>query len=515
MGISVKKEYPYQDRSLQDRVGEEWDDIPFLDGAYQISNYGRVKSLRRWIQTPEKGGYWITGKILKSQVMKEIVSSGKRKRYYLTVYISFEGKKHRIGIARIAYYLFVEKFDLEDHRLVVSCKDENGLNILPENLILTSPSKNILKAYEKNYRPRDSFGNKAKPVSQYDLTGKWLKTYPSLVQAAKLTDIDPSNISESLNRRRTYTGRYIWRYGSNKKKVGISRSVKKRLASEKLHSQIISQYDLQGNKIREHPNLKAAAKSVKTQTNQIRAVILGTRLSAKNYYWTIGKGADKVSLQHIEESIRQRKEKICRPVTQYNLQGENLGTYSSIAEAAKILNLHSMDISGALKKEGKSIAKGFLWVYGNGKANIKVNPAVKRKYHLQQLYQQQVTQYDKQGIRVAQYPSLKEAAKAVKGQIHGLGATLEGKYLAFKGYFWRPGKGKATINVDKANVSLQRRLKKISKPIIQYDSHGRKLKEYDSISAASKATNTSSTQIRRVALGKYKMAKGFSWKFKA
>jgi NUMOD4 motif/NUMOD1 domain len=514
MNTSVKKKYPHQDQSLKDREGEEWDDIPFLDGAYQISNYGRVKSLRRWMETPAKGGHWILEKILKTHVGTQIISNGKRKLHRLKISISFEGKKQSLGIARMVYYLFVEKFDLKDRRLVVSCKDENAFNILPGNLILTTPSKNISKAYKKNRRPRDSFGNKARPVSQYDSTGKWLCTYPSLSQAEKSTGIDCSGICESLNRGHIYICGYLWRYGSNKKKIKIPASVNKRLASEKLYSQIISQYDLQGKKIKEHPNLKVAAKAVNVQTSEIRAVILGIRLSSKKYYWIPGPGPDKISLQHIEENIKQWKEKVCRRVTQYDLRGKKIGAYSSITEASRILDLHPMDIGGALRNEYNSISGGFLWAYGNGPARIKVNPTVKRKYHLQQLYQQQVTQYNKQGIRIAQYASLKEAAEAVKCQIHGLGATLEGKYLTFKGYFWRLGIGEAKINVNKANKVLQSRLKKISKPIVQYDLDGRRLKEYESLCAASRATNTSTTQIRRVALGKYKKAKGFVWKFK-
>ena len=466
------------------------------------------------METPTKGGRWIPEKILKLRVGTQVVSDGKRKLHRLSVLISFEGKKHYLGIARMVYYLFVKKFDLDDRCLVVSCKDENPFNILPENLILTTPSKNISKAYRKNYRPMDSFGNKARPVSQYDLTGKWLCTYPSLSQASKSTGIDSSHICESLNRKSNYIGGYIWRYGNDKKKTEIPESVNKRLASEKLHSQIISQYDLQGKKIKEHLNLKAAAKAVNAQTSTIRAVILGMGLSAKKYYWIQGSGPDKISLQHIEENIKRWKEKVCCPVTQYDLQGKKIRAYSSITEASGTVDVGPQDIWGALKNEYNSISGGFLWAYGNGPARIKVNSAVKRKYHLQQLFQQQVTQYDKQGIRITQHASLREAAKTVKGQIHRLGATLEGKHLTFKGYFWRLGKGEAKINVNIANKALQSRLKKISKPIVQYDLHGRKLKEFESLSAASRATNTSISQIRRVALGKYKMAKGFSWKFK-
>lgn len=49
-----KKEYPYQNRSLEDMEGEEWDDIPGLDGYFRVSNYGRIKRLRR--ESPNSKG---------------------------------------------------------------------------------------------------------------------------------------------------------------------------------------------------------------------------------------------------------------------------------------------------------------------------------------------------------------------------------------------------------------------------------------------------------------------------
>ena len=52
-----KKEYPYQNLWLKDIKGEEWEDVPGLDGVYLISNFGRIKSIRRWVQRPSTGGY--------------------------------------------------------------------------------------------------------------------------------------------------------------------------------------------------------------------------------------------------------------------------------------------------------------------------------------------------------------------------------------------------------------------------------------------------------------------------
>lgn len=39
-------------------MNEIWKDIKGFEGLYQVSNLGRVKSLRRWIDHVYNGGYW-------------------------------------------------------------------------------------------------------------------------------------------------------------------------------------------------------------------------------------------------------------------------------------------------------------------------------------------------------------------------------------------------------------------------------------------------------------------------
>lgn len=44
---------------------EVWKDIKGYEGKYQVSNLGRVKSLKRWVKRPTNGGYFIKERILK------------------------------------------------------------------------------------------------------------------------------------------------------------------------------------------------------------------------------------------------------------------------------------------------------------------------------------------------------------------------------------------------------------------------------------------------------------------
>lgn len=359
-----KNEYPYQNRSLSDMKGEVWEDIPFLDGAYIISNYGRVKALQRWVERAGNKGFWLSDKILSTRIQLQKVSGGKRILKRLSVIVSYEKKKYHIAIARMVYNLFVEKFDLADRSIFISYKDENPFNIHPANLLLTNPSDTITSAYRRNHRSRDAFGNKAFSITQFDTNGKKLNTFQSIQEAASAAGITSSGLSDVLKKGHGFGGGFIWRYGTNKKQLStIPPEVNITLESKKLHSSIISQYDLTGKKVKEHASIKAAALVVKTQPNSIKNVILGNSFSCKGYHWKLGKGPNKINITPIlEKQQEKRKKSICRPVSQYEVTGKRICTYESVAEAARAMGVTDMSIHAALKENGPH-CKGFIWKY--------------------------------------------------------------------------------------------------------------------------------------------------------
>ncbi len=58
----------YLDTSLEDRPGEEWEDIPGFDGYFRISNFGRVKRMERDIYDSQGGWYILPAKIRLAQI---------------------------------------------------------------------------------------------------------------------------------------------------------------------------------------------------------------------------------------------------------------------------------------------------------------------------------------------------------------------------------------------------------------------------------------------------------------
>jgi len=50
-----KNKWLYQDLSLRALPGETWDLVPGFDGEYEVSSYGRIKSLSRWREAGKSG----------------------------------------------------------------------------------------------------------------------------------------------------------------------------------------------------------------------------------------------------------------------------------------------------------------------------------------------------------------------------------------------------------------------------------------------------------------------------
>jgi hypothetical protein len=361
----IKQKYPYQNRSLKDIKGEQWNDIPEFDGAYQLSNFGRVKALRRWAEREHRGGYWVREKILASRIQVQYVSERKRKLYRLAAQISYNRKKYSLSIARLVYFLFVKYFDLKDRTIMISYRDGDPFNISPKNLVLTNPSASIAKAYKNNHHSLNLFGNVALPLSQYDLTGKKMGNFASISSASSASGIKPTSISTALKRKDGYGAGYIWRTGNkNKQSIKIPVSVKKILEAKMLRTSIITQYDLKGKKIREFNNLAGAAKTVNKQPNCIRLILLGKAFTCANSYWKLGKGPPTIDIKPIlDQKLEKLRKSLCRSVTQFDLNGKKIRTYRSLADAARFMGVNSMSIHSAMTTGKSYTCRGFFWRY--------------------------------------------------------------------------------------------------------------------------------------------------------
>jgi len=370
-----KKEYPYQNLSLGNMEEEEWDDIPGLDGYYCISNFGRIKRESFEIQHSNGHTRLMKPKILKPELMQIENKTVKDKVYFLRARITLAGKSYQISIARLLYYLFVRKFDLSNHYLVVLPKDGDGKNIHPDNLILTDIQRKQKRIYDRNrlertfYHTYDEYMQEGveksvnpfcKQVTQYTMDGAKIKTYPSIKAAAITLGISSVGINSVLKDRQVSCGGFVWRYGKAKRTDMKSLWADKKVQFQKKMGQRITQYDLKGNVVAQYPAMAEAARATGTCSGDISLVVNGKQRIAGGFIWKKGFRKHSIDVSNFVYGADWRGQKRQKKITQYDPQGIYIQTFPSVKSAALSLGISPSYITMALSGKIK-LAKGFIW----------------------------------------------------------------------------------------------------------------------------------------------------------
>ncbi|HEX7906325.1 MAG TPA: NUMOD4 domain-containing protein [Chitinophagaceae bacterium] len=210
--------FPCLSTTLTNLKGEKWKEIPGFDGLYELSNYGRVKSLGRWIDYGKFDAF-CPERIIKLRLTP---TQGKTKRVDLQMKLHKNKKRYQFSVARYVYYLFVAPFDLEDHTVIVTRKNGDTLNCYYKDLLLRSISDVAKEGFATNKR-KSRFQLQVKPVTQYDPDGKKIRTYKTQKKAGEATGISSDYISGAARTKDRMAGGYYWRYGEPKLQINVTR----------------------------------------------------------------------------------------------------------------------------------------------------------------------------------------------------------------------------------------------------------------------------------------------------
>ena len=156
---------------------EHWKPVVGYEEHYEVSDLGRIKSLKN-------------GK-------ERILKPKKTHCGYLQVGLCKDGHRKYLLVHRLVAEAFIQNPNNLD---TVNHKDEVKTNNVASNLEWMSMKDNI------NY-------SQARQVQMFDKsTGELLATFPSTREAARVTGINPSHISECCNGKKKSAGGYIWKY---------------------------------------------------------------------------------------------------------------------------------------------------------------------------------------------------------------------------------------------------------------------------------------------------------------
>ena len=165
---------------------EEWVSIEGYDGAYEVSNFGRVRSF----------------KFKQERILNQKPLTGG----YLYVWLSKKNKAKAMRVHRLVAQAFVENPNGYEQ---VNHKDENVLNNRSDNLEWCSVQYNL----RYGTRVKRVSEAKHKPVHQIDKkTQTIINTFPSIKEAAEKTGSNQSHIGACCRGVRATHNGFLWKF---------------------------------------------------------------------------------------------------------------------------------------------------------------------------------------------------------------------------------------------------------------------------------------------------------------
>ena len=293
----------------------------------------------------------------------------------------------------------------------------------------------------------------AKPVLQYDLHGNFVKEWTS---EKEVFDALGLTINACCKGRQKTSGGYQWKLKEDNRII------------EDIYNPI-EQYLLNGNFVKEWDSIVEASESTGISSTCIASCCTGKRKVAGGYQWK-RKNDERISMPYKRKKSSTSFKKgqpaynkgVGRKVLQYDRDGSFVKEWNCVADAQRELKVFNISKSCTVDN---SLVGGYQWKYADGNKIIK--PYIKKK-------------------RIMSEESKKRLSIAKKGKPTGR-----------KGM---PGmKG----------VSNPR-----STPILQYDSNGEFIREWEYISLAAKHCGIAPSTITGALKGYQKTAGGYIWKYK-
>ena len=176
---------------------EIWKDIKGYEGAYKISNTGKIMSIARTISTAFHNRKHVTN----NRILKQTIT----RHGYAIVSLNKNCRKTRYCVHRLVAEAFIPN---PNNLPQVNHKDECKLNNHFSNLEWCTAQYNV------NYSGtiQKAINACKRKVLQFEKTGKFVKEFESATNASRETKTCQSAITLACQGKYKTAGGYIWKY---------------------------------------------------------------------------------------------------------------------------------------------------------------------------------------------------------------------------------------------------------------------------------------------------------------
>lgn len=241
---------------------EVWRPVKEFEGYYEVSNYGNVRSVDRWVIRGNGRNYLKRG---------NIISMHKRNNGYFQVSLNREGTHKNAYVHRLVAQAFLPN---PNNLPCVNHKDEDKSNNRASNLEWCTHK------YNNNYGEHNTKISKSLsyPVAQYDLSGNLVETFESCHDVERKLGFDNSHISAACLGRAHTAYHYFWRYYTEEPKKCIN---------VKVHNKdlMVGMYSTEGNLIKTYDSLSEAHQHTGLDTSGLSKACRGVLKTCGGYIW--------------------------------------------------------------------------------------------------------------------------------------------------------------------------------------------------------------------------------------
>ena len=191
-------------------------------------------------------------------------------------------------------------------------------------------------------------GNKyrAKPIVQYDLNGKFIRTWECAKDVEKKIGIHHSNIGKCCNGNMKSAGGYQWKYDNgNFNDIDPVKINDRRIK--------IYQYSLDGTYIKTWDSVSQINRELGYSTSNIGKCCKGKIYSAYGYRW----------LKDKKDNLKVYINPHCRKIVQFDMNMNYIKIWNSIIDASNELDVKYNNIQNCCERKSKQSKTGYLWRY--------------------------------------------------------------------------------------------------------------------------------------------------------